>query len=472
MVDSIKEVRVDTRPPRVEHRLGRARTWSCPGGPREVRIRYRGPRNKAPEFRVFRTDDDVPGPVARCSAATRAASGVWDGTVRGGGPAPDGSYSFNVKVRDLAGNKTEAPARRPRRAGRAARGPGWPCARSRSRGPLGVVPAGSLARAPGRARASAGSSSRSRASGSRRDHPPGPPPRRAAARADPQRRAHGRVPGAGAGSPAGGAPCGRWRWRACPPRGTRGRPRPIVVLPGGHLAGHERVRLRPRRLRGHARRGERGARRAPVRRRRLPLALRAREVSPLLRFLDRERLPYDLTTDLVARPAGGPGDRQRAGRGDRRARSTWLPRRVRDRLLEEVKEQGPGGRLVRARVAAPDRGAGRAGPAQPQPAAARRPLRRAHRALHAPTRRRRCARSRTGSGCSRGVDALFGEFSVFERSDRLPAGCRAAHVGGPRGGRAGVRGLPPRQGHGDPARHAAVGAASWRRARWAWRCRA
>jgi hypothetical protein len=82
VVDSIKEVRVDTKPPKVEIASVEPNVI-VPGGSREVRIRYRGPRNKAPEFRVFRTDDDVPGP-ARLFRGDESRTGVWDGTVRGG----------------------------------------------------------------------------------------------------------------------------------------------------------------------------------------------------------------------------------------------------------------------------------------------------------------------------------------------------------------------------------------------------
>ena len=92
-----------------------------------MRVTYSGPRNVAPEFRVFRTDVGPPQ-VVRLFRGDRSRSGVWDGTVRGGGPTPDGSYAFFVLVRDQAGNGlTRAPApdpptaatARPDRRGRA-----------------------------------------------------------------------------------------------------------------------------------------------------------------------------------------------------------------------------------------------------------------------------------------------------------------------------------------------------------------
>ena len=151
VVDSIKEVRVDTRPPRVSIASVEPNVI-VPGGPREVRIRYRGPLNKAPEFRVFRTDDDVRGP-ARLFRSDESRVGVWDGTVRGGGLAPEGSYSFNVKVRDLAGNKTEAPAPAPEEQDAPPR-TGVAVRALTLQGPTGVVPgrlAGRPAGGPARA---------------------------------------------------------------------------------------------------------------------------------------------------------------------------------------------------------------------------------------------------------------------------------------------------------------------------------
>src|SRR5436190_14717587 len=67
VINSIKKIRVDTRPPRVRL-LSAGPGVIAPGQPGQrphVVIRYAGPRNFAPEFRVFRTDDGPPRVVLR-----------------------------------------------------------------------------------------------------------------------------------------------------------------------------------------------------------------------------------------------------------------------------------------------------------------------------------------------------------------------------------------------------------------------
>src|SRR3954470_10955129 len=149
VIDSVKEIRVDLQPPHVRLLSAKPSVISprAPGQMPEVTLRYSGPLNKAPEFRVFRTDDAAkPHVVRRFRGEGR--SGVWHGEVATGprrtGPAPDGDYAFTVRVRDKAGNQAVAPAPIPT-AALAAPGTGVSVRTFTLTGPLDVVPAGSVA---------------------------------------------------------------------------------------------------------------------------------------------------------------------------------------------------------------------------------------------------------------------------------------------------------------------------------------
>jgi len=145
------------------------------------------------------------------------------------------------------------------------------------------------------------------------------------------------------------------------------------------------------------------------------------EISPLLRFLDREKLAYDLTTDLALARREGPSLANAPGVA-LAGTTTWLPRRVRDALREEV-ERGlrvvsfGGDSLKRAVAVVGER---LRDPSPPRPDDLFGERTRTFRAD--PPAPLRADRDRLG--LFSGVDRLFGEFSVFERSERLPDGAR------------------------------------------------
>ena len=419
ILDSFKEVLVDTRPPRVRIVSARPGVIST-ADPRErpyVRIRYRGPRNKLPEIRVFRTDG---GPVRVVSRfrGDKTRSAFWDGLLRGS-PAEDGSYAFSVTVRDRAGNRAVAPPGELPSAGNAPAGTGVAVRNLTLTGPLGVVPAGSLARLEVGPRPRRFEFALSRL-GSRKTLRKGrrragrfrvrvPPRSRTGVYVLRVRAANGRRarwPLAVAGLPVGG-------------RRARRRARPLVVLPvatwqgrGGYdddldgfadsLDGSRAVRVE-----------------RPFARGRLPRQLRT-EAEPLLAFLERERLPYDLSTDLALERREGPRLGNAPGvaiAGSMR----WALPGVRAGLLRYVRD---GGRVAvfgadsLRRTARLDAGLLRVdGRVQARDLFGEGT--RTFSTTPAPL-----VVERDELGLFGGLDGLVGEFSRFERSTALPAGSR------------------------------------------------
>ena len=170
-----------------------------------------------------------------------------------------------------------------------------------------------------------------------------------------------------------------------PPRSARGEARPLVVLPALTWQGLNRVdddadgfadRLPFSRSVGVDRPSGGGT---------LPRRFDA-EVSPLLRWLDRERLPYDLTTDLALARHEGPALGNAPGVAFAGS-ELWLP----DELLQAAarlrRRRRPAG-LVRRRIVPAGGHAEGSRDERPDAATARGRARRAHEDWSGRARRR------------------------------------------------------------------------------------
>ena|SRR5215210_4459168 len=423
VINSIKKVNVDTEPPRVTLTSVRPGVIApgLAGQRTRVRVRYRGPRNEAPEFRIFRTDAGPPRVVARFRGG-RSRSAIWHGTVRGR-QAAAGSYAFTVTVRDKAGNRAVAPAAVPTPR-LARRGTGVSVRKLDLRGPLGVVPAGALARLElgpversfDFALARLGSRQvvrkGGRIGGGFRVRIP--------------RTAHTgvyvvRVRAGGRRALWPLAVAGRPQTR----RAAR-RPRPLVVLPALTWQGRNAMDDDLDGFPDTLERGRRVRLARPFYRGELPSGFNS-QVSPLLRFLDREKLGYDLTTDLALQAGDGPALGNAPGvafAGSER----WLPQRLAGRLRRYAEG---GGRIASfgadafRRSALVDGGAA-TGEGPPRPVnlfgeRTKRPLR----TDSAPLVVEDDQLELFG-----GADRFVGEFSVFEPSAGLPAGAQALTAAG------------------------------------------
>jgi hypothetical protein len=151
------------------------------------------------------------------------------------------------------------------------------------------------------------------------------------------------------------------------------------------------------------------------------------EISPLLRFLDRERIAYDLTTDLSLARREGP--RISNAPGVAFAGTTiWLPRRVRDDLRDAVEDglrvASFGADSLKRTVAVVGRRLRDPSPARPDDLFGER-TRRFRTDPPAPL-----SAEEDRLALFRGVDQLFGQFSSFERSERLPDGAQLLTAAG------------------------------------------
>jgi hypothetical protein len=424
-LDSFKEIVVDTTAPRVALRSAEPGVVDPSNGKRvAVTIRYRGPSTRGPEFRVWRTDDGEPRIVDRFRGDERR-QGVWNGRVISGAYAVDGGYAFQVRVRDKAGNEALGPPGTPS-AKTALPDTGVAVRRLTLEGPGGVVAAGSLARlrvGPDARRfeweLTRLGSSKVLKQGKRRgvtalrvrmpdDARSGVYALRVRSRS---RTAN--WPLVVAGLPPKGVPADR--------------PRPLVVLPAISWQGVNRFDSD---LDGFADTlDDSGAIPAerPYAGGRLPAGL-VRQSAPLLNFLDRARLAYDLTTDLSLARAEGPalGNAPGIAVG---GSAIWLPRRLRDRLYGEVTEAGKavaifGGESLRRSVALT--GDRLRFPSPPRPDDLFGERVRPERVDPPAPLSVEQDRLRLFSS----VDSLFGEFSLIDRSVALPDDARLLSAAG------------------------------------------
>ncbi|NLT07713.1 MAG: hypothetical protein GXY03_15595 [Solirubrobacterales bacterium] len=477
---SYKEIHVETEPPKVALRATTPGVVDPSSGePVAVTVRYRGPKTRGPEFRVWRTDDGDPYVVRRFRGDNRRR-GVWNGTVGDGSYAPDGDYALQVRVRDRAGNVGLSPAEvTPRRA---RPGTGVAVRRLTLEGPGGVVTAGSVAkldigpaarrhrwrltrlgsgaaikqgsgngdrlriRMPDDARtgvyvvsvtvstavpgAADGKARRAGRRGRKRSDRPAP-------RTRPVTTGSALAPG-GERDPATipqppGQPAeltARWPLvvAGLPPRGVPAdRPRPLLVLPAITWQGLNRFDSDLDGFADTLAAGDAIPADRPYAGGRLPARL-TRESAPLLDFLDRARQAYDLTTDLALARGEGPalGNAPGVAIG---GSAIWLTRGLRDRLLAEVAEQGKpvavfGGESLRRSVALD--GDRLRDPSPPRPddlfGERTRPER-----VDPPAP---LAVERDELDLFTAVDALFGSFSRIERSVALPDGAELLSAAG------------------------------------------
>ncbi len=438
VIDSAKEISVDRKPPQVTLLSASPSvvTTGLPGETPSVQLRYRGPKNKAPVVRVFRTDDGPPHIVRRFRGGPNRGA-VWDGQVSSGpertAPAPEGDYAFTVAVRDRAGNETEAPRPVPR-AAVARPGTGVSVRRFTLRGPLSAVTAG------GYAHLEVGPVDRSfdwvvsrlgdpkavlhggRVAGRFRIHIPSKT--RTGVYMVRVRAGDTQV---GARAPRGTGERAVWPLAVAglPPRGARSHARPLVVLPALTWQGLNRVDddadgFGDRLPFSRAVRVDR-----PFAGGGLPKRFAA-EVSPLLRWLDRERLAYDLTTDVALARREGPALGNAPGVAFAGS-ELWVPEQLMERLRDYVAD---GGRVAMFgadsfRRTIDLRGNTASKPSRPRRANA---FGEETELLH--TSKAPLTVFEDGLGLFEGMSSFVGEFTVFEVSHDLPRGGRRITAAG------------------------------------------
>jgi hypothetical protein len=428
VIDSTKRIRVDRRPPKVElvEAVPGVIAPRQPGEEIEVVVRYRGPSNSAPEFRVFRTDLAGGPVVVRRFRGNEDRRGIWHGEVATGpeetAPAPDGDYAFTVTVRDKAGNPVVGPTEVPTPE-TAGAGTGVSVRSFALSGPLEVVSAGSAATLE------VGPVDRSLDFVMSRYGDP--EPIRRGARIAGRFRVH--VPS----DTRTGVYLVRvrsGRQRAVWPLAVAGlpqtrraaeRPRPLVVLPAMSWQGLNSVDDDLDGFADSLPDGRSVGLTRPFRSGGLPPRF-ASEVGPLLRYLDRERLGYDLTTDVSLARGEGPSLGNAPGVA-LAGSALWLPEALMRRLRDEVED---GLRVASFGADALRRTVRLDGERLVDPS----PRRRVN-AFGEGTALLRTSRApltvfEDGMGLFEDLDEFVGDFTVFEESNGLPTESRRIATAG------------------------------------------
>jgi len=297
-VTAARELIVDTVPPRPKI-VAITPPEVLPGAPAPLgraRIRYRGRSDPAPLVQIYRTDLPKPQEVAFFHGTRFRKTAYWDGTVDGK-PAPDGVYAVTITTYDRAGNGGSFPRVLPPTASQGKPGTGVSVRYLTVSGSLDPVQAGSEARfrigptprrlrwslgpvGPGRTLARGGGSGRQLAV----TVPPG--------------TASGvyllRVQAAG--------------HRAVQPVVVQGAKRGsvLVVVPAITWQGVNQVDDDNDGFPNTLGAGEDVGIARPFAHGLAPAGLKD-SIDPLLRFLAREKTPYDITTDLALAQGRDPG---------------------------------------------------------------------------------------------------------------------------------------------------------------------
>jgi N,N-dimethylformamidase beta subunit-like protein len=328
-VTSSRKLFLDTVPPRMIVRYVSPDSISPDGEghANTATLRFTGPSRRA-RLLVYRTDLAQPRLVARREIPRGDTTTRWDGYVTGGGAAPTGSYLLVVRAQDAAGNV--GPRQVPPPPERVRGHPGLTVSYVAASGP-DVVRAGTLARFD-----IATDGRRYRWS-----------VRRLGARRSTSRGTERsstltvRAPRGRSGVALLTVRVGARRYTTPFAVRGQGNERVLVVLPAASWQARNRAErdgdgypdVLPAQRRVNAQRAFAGDG--------LPPGF-VPDQSGVLRFLDRERLPYEITTDLELAEPGGPdafGDNGVLYAGAPR----FAPRRVQQMLATYVEG---GGRLA------------------------------------------------------------------------------------------------------------------------------